>query len=129
MKIRTSFVSNSSSSSYIVHIPLNVNIKVEKYLKNYNNEYNYGDEWPIIKGEFVKYIHSLIKRISEGEEFYEEDDFDYSDSYWLLTEIFGGEGLVIMVDDASSGHGFIRNIDRNIVDRMKKIEEQYEDKK
>lgn len=70
MKVRNGFVTNSSSSSFIVSLPLSANVKFdikdETSLRKYIEEY-YGDDFDeIMQGKYPQKRYRKLKQILDS---------------------------------------------------------------
>ena len=97
MKIRNGFVSNSSSSSFIVIIPDSFDI-------NTVDISDYTDEYKVTKASIKK----GFKELKKDSTLYEDDDYDV---FYVLTQILGD--YIVAQIESGSGLGEIINLDRN----------------
>lgn len=117
MKIRTGFVSNSSSSSYIVMFPDNFKIEdfnFEKYKEKINEVFNDWDLDSYSKEQYQAEIERLILGLASDTEYIYQDGADWQ--FELLSEIL--EDYTIAMIDSSSDCGAIQGVNK---DKMKKI--------
>lgn len=67
MKIRTNFVSNSSSSSYIISLPNYKNISKDEIWKDLKNEYEWvNEDYEPFDDDEKEYLKNNLKKISDA---------------------------------------------------------------
>ena len=117
MKIRNGFVSNSSSSSFIL-VALPDNFDPEVYV-DYLNEKNKKNKKRTFGVNAVSLLRVLMKRGRVAED--EEDGFDevYDATY----------GLAIYHGESPEGYGYVEVASKKILDRIQKINIEYESEK
>lgn len=107
MKVRNGFVSNSSSSSFIMLIPKNFNIDDYDFSSNQKTlDYNDTNE------EEVK---TLFKKLQKEEYL---DGYD-GDNYYALTEIFND--LVIASIETGPDDGHVTLLSDKEIEKIKKL--------
>ena len=122
MKIRNGFVSNSSSSSFVLYLPKTFNL--DKLLENYvvdgeyaeeileEYEYNGDDEDVFVKEKLKEKIENFI---SDGQ----INEYDNYAIFNIAQEIFSP--YVIADIDVSSDSGSIVIVDKNKIDEIEKL--------
>ena len=111
MKIRNGFVSNSSSSSFVVLIPNG--FKITDLVKDEGEDYTYGEDLEL---PYSEYCEKLQKMVDDGGA-YQDDEL-----YGELEEIFYCTDYVlesIDVDSSSGGMTFIK--EDKILEKLKLI--------
>ena len=73
MKIRTGFVSNSSSSSFVVLIPSGLD--VDRFPEPSEEQYDWYDIEPEDRPEYFKKIKDSIRALQQGGEIWRDEDY------------------------------------------------------
>lgn len=111
MKVRNGFVSNSSSSSFIVCV--NDEVNLEQVVNNVM-DIIYIDEENGTPSEARKYVESVVNDIWEKKSFYYDIDFnsipkyieDFPPETWDFVNCFGGKEITEVYIPTSDCDGF-----------------------
>jgi len=107
MKSRQGFVSNSSSSSYIVQVPKGFQVRAED-LEKYKLEDIYESE-VIAEDDLeaaAEWLNKYLTMLAEGKEYYRGEYYrSQPDLFNDLMEILEQEGMVVMGVDGTGGSG------------------------
>lgn len=130
MKIKNSFVTNSSSTGYIVSIPDRFNIKeCVEYLdanhlfQNLDNLEDVDEE----KDRFINYIISLFETLRDDDVIgtYDCDNGCENVAYYEIINIIQDNKLIICEVDLGPDEGYIENLNRKTLeDKLNQIEKQ-----
>jgi hypothetical protein len=119
MKIRAGFVSNSSSSSFILYyIPqdLDIDCFVDEHV-----EKNKGELYPITMDEIYRHKQS-IERLKNGGSI---PEYDHEDAFGILSEVL--REFQILSAEAPEGAGELRGAMKGFVDQFGIIERKSND--
>jgi hypothetical protein len=142
MRIKTDFVTNSSTSCYIVYIPEGYKVDIPElkriadlpssYIELYDeneNEIQKEDATDEIWRKYVDAVNDIIKSLQDGNAIdFEELSYDYPagitgfghqiiNQFILRSEEVGGGGGTIVI-----------NIGRDSIDRINEIDQEYANK-
>jgi len=125
MKIRMGFVSNSSSSSFVLignEVKLeDIDLKKGKYMAIGNAELNEG-------GDIFELNEELLEEIKKREI---ANKFQFLRTYYHSTENWGGDGEIIKPEQLPKGGAqiFIGSQDQNSTGSVAELVEYYVDRK
>ena len=114
MKIRNGFVSNSSSSSYIVSVPKGFTVTADELttptmLEELGESGLLGDivEYDNIEipQDAVDKVNEFLNQLADGEGIYRGDWRDSIYIFWGLVEILEKHNLIVMITDGAGGDG------------------------
>lgn len=116
MKIKSDFVTNSSSTSYIVAVSKNLTFTKQEILEtdSYVNYTKYEDE-PIAE-DYVKSCKRGLAELKKGEGVYSYD-FDSAVgpptmAYYSVVELLGQKELILLSFESSADDGKILSLDK-----------------
>ena len=115
MKIRSGFVSNSSSSSFVVLFSKNFDIKKELDTGKYDEDI---EDSQTDKKSVIRMFKTLIKdgMIYQGED-------DYAAYGTLESVVLSNEFEIVETASGGDGEGTIKILDQKCFDKIKKIQE------
>ena len=103
MKIKTGFVTNSSSTCYIVAIPQNWELDKRSFLLAYDNELDLGLEG-IDMQDLYEQTCVVVDTLMQGHEQWLDEDISFDMSvFWALHQIFEEEGFILGSVDLPDG--------------------------
>jgi len=117
MKIRNGFVSNSSSSSYIVSVPKGFTVTADELqtptmLEDIGESGFFGDDCEyldhnniVIPQEAVDKVNELFAQLASGTGLYHGDWQNPCNIFWGLVELLEKHNLIVMVTDGAGGDG------------------------
>ena len=105
MKIRNGFVSNSSSSSYVVFIPDNFSVDCKKFAEDY--DYDELD---------VDVLEDMVTELKNGSGLYSQDNYS---EYEAIVDVLREKDLIVLAIDGGPDDGSVETISQ------KKITEIY----
>lgn len=114
MKIRNGFVSNSSSSSYVVEVPKGFTITADELLSDsmieeLDESGLLGDVecWDNVEipQEAVDKVNELFAKLASGKGIYRGNWKDPCQVFWVLVELLEKHNLVVMKSPAPGGDG------------------------
>lgn len=117
MKIKQDFVTNSSSTSYVVYIPENFDI--DDWIRKKSELFEFHDE----ESPNQSIVKKIVEKLKHGEQVW-QDDVDRSfNSYNFVYDLFQELGMILKDTDTSSESGRMINIGTcKIKQQMNKIE-------
>lgn len=112
MKIRNGFVSNSSSSSYIVSVPSGFMVTLDE-INNLGNECDdlyenvglYDEDTYELTQKVADVINEELAKISAGQTYYNGDYNRQYDIFWPLLAILENYNMIVMALDGPGGDG------------------------
>lgn len=118
MKIKQDFITNSSSTSYLVYIPDNFDIRKFKDMIKVNfqddvTEYcdNIPDK-PITEDEFFQFFFNEFNNLIKQGDLYQ---YDNSQLFYLASNIIDELELVLSDEPTGSDAGLIQNVNVKII--------------
>jgi len=129
MKLKHDFVTNSSSTSYVVYIPRNFTISPQDIREFIEKEYDedFFTSTSIMKqNAMIDTVLRSIEDIKDGNSIYESDDFDQEDSlpFNFISHICYKNGFNLTEQDTNGGGGMSVIIGISF-DKIQKIEEKF----
>jgi hypothetical protein len=112
MKFRSGFVSNSSSSSYIVEVPKGFKVTPDE-LNNDSNLYEWEDFCDIegcideddnLTQQAADMINKELESLSNGRQYWRDGHYS-DDIFWTLRSILEVKNMIIMSMDGPGGDG------------------------
>jgi hypothetical protein len=110
LKLKGDFVTNSSSTSYVVFIPEDFEIKSFDDLENPYDNFDEEDD-----DEILEIVRVGLKRVKEGDTLYEEDDYSILS---LLKDICNKNGFVLDMIDTDSDRGVLSGITKEAIEKV-----------
>jgi len=107
MKIRSGFVSNSSSSSYVVFIPDNFSVDCNKLAEDADSQYDELD---------VDVLEDMVMDLKNGSGLYSQDNYS---EYEAIVDVLREKDLIVITIDGGPDEGSVSTISQ------KKIAEIY----
>lgn len=116
MKIRNGFVSNSSSSSYIVSVPKGFTVTADE-LKSptiledlgesnlLDDDENWNEDNITVPQKAVDKVNELFAQLASGKGIYRGDWQNPSNIFWGLVELLEEHDFVVMTTDGAGGDG------------------------
>lgn len=118
MKIKTDFVTNSSSTAYVIFIPNNYypsEVEIQKAYERYKKDFC-DDEVELSEERLYKELPECLEQLKEGETL--SSDYDYS-LYYLVLQICGDAGLVLAsMDMNGDGNNFLQGITEESIEKI-----------
>ena len=108
MKVRSGFVSNSSSSSFLVSVPkgfkvtMNDIVKCDNVDEMYENDDFYDEDNDCLKPEAVDAVNDVLKSIANGNSY---SNWDGSAPVFLIHDILDKNDMIIMDLPGAGGDG------------------------
>ena len=122
MKIKLDFITNSSSTAYIVMIPDNFN--TAKSLAKISNENSYQDDLYEYcnddKAKFIEQISENMSNLLNGEDLWGYDTPCFNTTQEMLEK---EDFIIAMIDVSSDGGGQITPADKETI---KKLQQRFE---
>ena len=110
MKVKLSFVTNSSSTSYIVFIPNTFKPSPDDIIDTYSHRLDGGWFEECNEDEIVKKVLEKIEDLKCGEIIYEYDTYE---EYAIISDLCNHHDFILAsVDISSDGNGTITNVKR-----------------
>jgi len=130
MKLKHDFVTNSSSTSYVVYIPRNFTISPQDIREFIEKEYDedFFTSTSIMKqNAMIDTVLRSIEDIKDGNSIYESDDFDQEDTlpFNFISYICDKNGFKLSEQDTNGGGGMSVIIGISF-DKIQKIEEKFQ---
>lgn len=130
MKLKSDFVTNSSSTSHVVYIPRNFTISPQVVRDYLEQEYDYDEtfeELPLIKqNDIIDSVMTRFNDVKSGGSVYEADGFDPEDSlaYSFISHLCSKNGFKLTSEDIGGGGGMsvIMGVD---LDKINEIESKF----
>ncbi|MHA1468961.1 MAG: hypothetical protein ACTSSP_00215 [Candidatus Asgardarchaeia archaeon] len=120
MKIRIGFVSNSSSTSYVLAVTRNFKLTDEKRKELFEEHVDWSGEEDITIDQIDGYFQDIIERLCSSGEVYEDDD--EPPLFYPFITVFEDEILFTTIE-AGPGQGVHINLlsDKEIEKTLKKM--------
>jgi ATP-dependent RNA circularization protein (DNA/RNA ligase family) len=130
MKFKSDFVTNSSSTSYVVYIPRNFNVSpqvIRDFIKKEYDEDFFTSASMIKQNAMIDAVLRSIEDIKDGNCVYEADGFDPEDSlaFNFISDICHKNGFNLTEQDTNGGDGMSIIIGISF-DKIQKIEEKFQ---
>lgn len=114
MKVRTGFVSNSSSSSYIVEVPKGFKVTgkdltnptmLEELGESELIDCGFDEKTDTMPQKAIDTVNKLLEQLATGQGIYKGDWINPVEIFWGLVEILEKNNFVVMSVPAPGGDG------------------------
>ncbi|MCK5643328.1 MAG: hypothetical protein KAJ19_21140 [Gammaproteobacteria bacterium] len=126
MKVKLDFITNSSSTAYLVYMPKNFNLSA--YLPKLIKSCEYGDDLfeyyedkEENEPEMLERITKNISKLQHGEELWHDDTICYNSTQHLVVQ---ADLIVAAVDISGDIGGIIQPVN---IERIDEIQKRYEE--
>lgn len=126
MKIKTGFITNSSSTAYIIYIPKSFHIvnamdQVKNDPKNYYYNEELGEQFDDDELKFLEAITKNIAELESGESLWGDETLAFNTTQEILEK---SKCVIASVDISSDSGGMLIPVDKKALEEIQEMESE-----